>query len=924
MKDLRIFVSSTFSDMHEERDILIKKVFPKLNSLTRSRGYNLGSLDLRWGITDSEIESGNLITLCLEGIDACRPLFIGILGGRYGSTVDSFDRALILKYPFLQECNGMSITEIEIKYGALSSRENNAGVFFYAKPELNKEVSLLSNKIKDAGFAIKTYESLQIFESTIFTDLDHYLKSILPDNTKYRHSQRLDLQQTFLLNTYTKFYAGSNEVFNALDTYLYGKKQRPLFIHGEAGIGKTAILASWVNYLLNGAYAKISVVDKKFNFLLSLSKILFNRRTPSLIAYHIINPGTESNDLNSILIRFVQKLSSTFNIDSEIEGDHIDMRRQFIECLHKVPKSDLAILILDGIDNLKDEQQAHHLGWLPNILPSNIKIVVSTKTGTICHERLIKNSAYPLTLSPLKKKYIKSISEEYLGFYGKKLELTAVSNLEKFNTTSIPLYLIAILEELRITGRYETINQQILDYLGANSLSKLLERIVQRLIIDSSQPQSVLTILTVLSLSRKGITLSDLKEFLITQNQDWVDNVWWPAYLSLQSFIIEYNGKIQIISDDLKSAIDNCALDHGFDQIEIATSLKNFWLTRNTVSTIEEYPWLCVKLTCPEELVSFFKSQKDLWSLNWEQYKYELLSYLTWLNNKHNIKALDLFDLEQLDSSVPKNYFLAIIDILAYQGNLKQAIAAIDKSLLIAPANGSFQFSLLLKKVELLSKMGKDEEIIQLVEILYGDYPQLTNTNESLRKIELQILMSQGSYALIKDKLQAELSRKEILNYDNAFYHGILAVASANLGLFKEANRHLDNQSQIASVLGLLDLEIEANKNRGKIAHLNKKTAKATKYLNIAVILAEEIGDINTLVECEFILSDISSARADYDNAIELLESIEQRSIESNNYHWLYLCYMGMADIFGSKVQSHTMGRKYYDKAQDVYSEHMH
>jgi len=115
MKDLRIFVSSTFSDMHEERDILIKKVFPKLNSLTRSRGYNLGSLDLRWGITDSEIESGNLITLCLEGIDACRPLFIGILGGRYGSTVDSFDRALILKYPFLQECNGMSITEIEIK-----------------------------------------------------------------------------------------------------------------------------------------------------------------------------------------------------------------------------------------------------------------------------------------------------------------------------------------------------------------------------------------------------------------------------------------------------------------------------------------------------------------------------------------------------------------------------------------------------------------------------------------------------------------------------------------------------------------------------------------------------------------------------------------------------------------------------------------
>lgn len=43
-----IFVSSTFNDMHAERDYLIKVVFPELRKHCAKRKLHLISVDLRW------------------------------------------------------------------------------------------------------------------------------------------------------------------------------------------------------------------------------------------------------------------------------------------------------------------------------------------------------------------------------------------------------------------------------------------------------------------------------------------------------------------------------------------------------------------------------------------------------------------------------------------------------------------------------------------------------------------------------------------------------------------------------------------------------------------------------------------------------------------------------------------------------------
>lgn len=54
-QEIRIFISSTFRDMQEERDELIKYIFPHLKQICLERGVILTDIDLRWGITEEEI-----------------------------------------------------------------------------------------------------------------------------------------------------------------------------------------------------------------------------------------------------------------------------------------------------------------------------------------------------------------------------------------------------------------------------------------------------------------------------------------------------------------------------------------------------------------------------------------------------------------------------------------------------------------------------------------------------------------------------------------------------------------------------------------------------------------------------------------------------------------------------------------------------
>src|ERR1019366_2199170 len=113
-REIRVFISSTFRDMQEEREELVKQIFPQLRRLCESRGVTWGEVDLRWGVPDEAKAEGKVLPLCLAEIEHCRPYFIGLLGERYGWVPEEIPEELIAAQPWLKEYSKQSVTAREL------------------------------------------------------------------------------------------------------------------------------------------------------------------------------------------------------------------------------------------------------------------------------------------------------------------------------------------------------------------------------------------------------------------------------------------------------------------------------------------------------------------------------------------------------------------------------------------------------------------------------------------------------------------------------------------------------------------------------------------------------------------------------------------------------------------------------------------
>ena len=88
-RTVRVFVSSTFEDLKEERNVLQEKVFPKLEQFCLEKGARFQAIDLRWGVREEAGLDQKTMEICLSEIARCqktriKPNFIVLLGDRYG------------------------------------------------------------------------------------------------------------------------------------------------------------------------------------------------------------------------------------------------------------------------------------------------------------------------------------------------------------------------------------------------------------------------------------------------------------------------------------------------------------------------------------------------------------------------------------------------------------------------------------------------------------------------------------------------------------------------------------------------------------------------------------------------------------------------------------------------------------------------
>lgn len=502
---IRVFLSSTFKDMSDERDFLAKTVFMELEAEALKRNVSLNLLDLRWGITAEESKKGSVIEICLREIENSRPFFIGIIGDRYGwvPAEEDFpaDSPLYSAFPWIKDCikNGFSITEMEFMHGVLNS-DDPIKAFFYIKEsslddfdgsedELEKLNALKTRVVDQDVHPVKYYKDPAELGKLIKEDMMDCLEMLFPQSDEQDPIKIADHIQDCILRKKTEFYVPIDGTYDYINDFLLSP-QRLLAVTGESGTGKSSLLANW---------------------------IVQNNNSCDVI-YHFVDSAYYGNDPSFILVRLYYKICHLLNITPDIEWDKILAERYVSVINQLLSKCDRdLVLVIDGLNQLEAGGDSYALRWFPQ-LSKNVKIICSTNNDNDELLTALRNKSAVFYTIPLfsDSTTMGSIVNGYLELSGKKLDEEQLALIYDNKLFETPLLLFSLLEELRIWGVYEELDDRIRYYVSSTEESDLFDKIFDRLERDSSIvcPRIVAEVFVLLSLSRNGVADSDIAEIL--------------------------------------------------------------------------------------------------------------------------------------------------------------------------------------------------------------------------------------------------------------------------------------------------------------------------------------------------------------------------------------------------------------------------
>lgn len=491
-REVRIFLSSTFSDMDKERTALVR-LFHKLKLESNKRCVSLSLIDLRWGVTADESRTGKVLSVCLNEIENSHPFFIGLLGSRYGYTPKAseleMNPELMERYSWIGEdiAHGMSITEIEMQYGALRNQEDIDAAFFIKDnngmpADDDGRLTALKTKIRaQKRFPVFGFDSTDQLcdqvEKTIMGILNKYFSC--KDNT--RLGRERNIQQAYI-NSRHRFYVPQQEDFDRLDSFLVGD-ERHLVVTGKSGIGKSALIANWLKYL-----------DKKTD-------------TGYNVICHFVGNNLGGNSYSEVLQHISDEIFELYEgIEVRMgyynENPEKKAQRYMTEAVQKGDRP--MLIVIDGINQIDDHDQAKLLNWLPQSA-QKVKYLFSTIQDDETMETFIRRE-YPMyTVKPLKRK--EKFIRAYLSLVGKKLDEDQTERILCSKITENTLVLKTLLDELICFGAYNKLDQRINFYLTDSSIPDFFTKMLQRLEDDYECAREVLSLIAV---SEHGLSEEEL------------------------------------------------------------------------------------------------------------------------------------------------------------------------------------------------------------------------------------------------------------------------------------------------------------------------------------------------------------------------------------------------------------------------------
>ena len=532
-RTVRVFISSTFRDMHGERDLLTRYVFPELRRRCRSLFINIFEVDLRWGITEQDTRSHKALEICLSEISRCN-YFIGLLGNRYGWVPDEYQVPDSNDYDWVKEYpSGRSITELEIYHAALCEPDKAVGKsFFYLREqsaiddvprEFQKDFKSDSHADDQKLLALKT----KILTSGLET-YNGYRGRWMDDVQGKPMLHKLDdFGQRVLYNLWNaiqKDYPVTNEIQDPLQQ---ASKMNQAFFETQINnfIGRQSLLSIACEKIDNMESGVVLATGKsgsgKSAFMAALAEHIMQMNEYHVIT-HFIGATPGSTDISNILSRICHEVNKMFSLSEQLPEDYLELVKQWPDFLGKAldtmnNETDKVIVLIDGIDLLDDKHNSRSMDWLPESLPPGAIVVISAVDGGLCHPVLRRHEISPveITVGVLDISDKAKIVRKKLAAHRKALDESPFNNQMKIlmskREAGNPLYLHLACEELRMFGVFEEVTG-FLKKMPA-TIAMLLQEVLNRLEMEQGI-ELLSSALAILCIVRNGLKEDEMAEIL--------------------------------------------------------------------------------------------------------------------------------------------------------------------------------------------------------------------------------------------------------------------------------------------------------------------------------------------------------------------------------------------------------------------------
>ena len=815
IKHIRIFISSTFRDMQDERDIIVKKVFPRFRIEAEKRGIFFSYVDLRWGVKPNA-RPKEIIDTCLSEIKNCKPFFIGLIGHNYGSIIPELENTDITQLDenhkgvntLIQNGSEKKIgfTELEMRYNLLYSKDKNKN-FFYIRDDKASNKGCLFSLIPQIGKRSGKDKSLEYLKEFVWTNY-HETTSVYPDDTTYQNSEGLEIlvykdlmsiiQDIQIPNFPQETFVRNNQEF-------FLERQKDLILGSFA-----EKVENWVNQEVVSNYDNTEILLLKGNLGSGRTSVLaqyLNKQHPRLnVLYHFVGVSLKRETPELILKDLIAQIGTCLEIkeplysQKETKEDLCQYLTQYLQ------KSDnKSVIVIDDIEeiNCDTDSLMSIISWLPAKI-KNLKYVFSLSNKRILFQYCpdwINITEFALDdLSPsdcydFSKKYLKQRSgKDITGEYGEDedelLTPDFFKNEEKSFLRNIGLLKLFVDEIAMLNFGDDTSGGDLLKTIVENSKDKhtVLELPLTRIENEIFKEDwgKARKILSFLSLVDYGLYENDIIK-ICSDSQNIITQVdWSKLYSHIKPFLVS-EGYIK-----LSFAMRDHIIDQYF-KYDKKTTLRNNrkslteqleQLNTNnsyTIEIISQYlkseNYIEIKRILSSALIItyIFRHQKDL--------LFESLKALKAINLVDDLADNLMVSVKSLDGTIQLHSYEAISDIFSdtlpvYDVALNAINKAIEILVSINSKTDNENRELAdnyLKRTRLLTTLYRFEGAYKSIE----DYFQLLfNDNKLSEDISM--------------KVQGFIAKSKIYTHNPSTSEKLKAIP-----IYQDAINHIDKNDNI-------------------------------------------------------------------------------------------------------------------------------